>query len=265
MTIRIWFQKHTVAGRLPLLDQWYEEHFTAVTRPDTIVGIHTLPEAAYPKAIPEGVVRFGSVETFFSGYFAQQAYAAEQQGYDAFVVGASQDPGLRESRTVSGIPVLGYGEASFHLAAMTGQRFGIVGFIPELAEPLLENINRAGLGHRFSGFQYLPGGAEIVADALRGDTGRFTAAFESAARVAIGQGAQLLLPGEGLPNEILWHLGIHDIDGVPIIDSDGLVVKMAELMVELGRLNVFSRSQAGYWLGRPDPGYLDHLAEVFWK
>jgi len=31
----------------------------------------------------------------------------------------------------------------------------------------------------------------------------------------------------------LWHFGIDDIDGVPIIDSDGLVVKMADLMVYL--------------------------------
>lgn len=44
----------------------------------------------------------------------------EHQGHDAFVVGASQDPGLREAGAIAGIPVLGHGEASFHVAAMTG-------------------------------------------------------------------------------------------------------------------------------------------------
>lgn len=265
MTIRIWFQKHTVEGRMPLLDAWYREHFASVTRPDTVVDIHTLPEAAYPKAIPNGVVRFGSVETFFSGYFAQQAYAAERDGYDAFITGASQDPGLHEARTVVGIPVLGYGETSFHMAAMTGQRFAIIGFVKELAEPLMENIVKAGLTHRFSGFHYLKGGTLTVPEALEGNTQQFVEAFTVAARDAIASGAQLLLPGEGLPNEILWHLGIHDVDGVPIIDPGGLVIKMAELMVELNRSKILSRSEAGYWLRRPDPEYLQHLTEVFWK
>lgn len=265
MTIKIWFQKHTVAGRLPLLDQWYEEHLNRVCRPGTTIDIHTLPAAAYPKAIPEGVVRYGAVEIFFSQYFARQAYEAERQGYDAFVIGTSQDPGLREARSLAEIPVLGYGETSFHVAAMTGHNFAIVGFIPELAEPLAENVKSAGLEHRFRGFSYIANGAELVPRALEGDTAPFVEAFEQAARKSIEDGAQLIIPGEGLPNEILVKEGIFDIDGVPILDSDGLIIKMAENLVEMQRMGIMSRSTAGYWLRKPDGDYMEHLAGVFWK
>lgn len=265
MTIRIWFQKHTVKGRMPLLDAWYEEHFARVVGPDTIVDIHTLPERAYPKSLPEGVVRFGAVEGFFSQYFAEQAYAAEQQGYDAFITGASQDPGLQLARTLVGIPVLGYGETAFHTAAMTGQSFAVVGFIPELAEPIAENISRMGLDAKFRGFSYIEGGADRVGRALQGDTADFLAAFREAAGAAVAAGAQLIVPGEGLPNEILVHEGVTEVAGVPVVDPDGLVVRTAEHLVALQRLGIMQRSNAGYAMRRPDAEYVRHLADVFWK
>src|SRR5215204_2127303 len=127
---RIWFQKHTMAGRLPELDAMYSTHFESVRSPDTEVAVHTLPEAAYEGEIPAGVVRYGAVEALFGAYFAVQAYQAETEGFDAYVIGSSQDPGLWEARALSRIPVLAYGETAFHFAAMTGRRFAVVGFIP---------------------------------------------------------------------------------------------------------------------------------------
>ncbi|RGE16316.1 hydantoin racemase [Leucobacter sp. wl10] len=250
---------------MPLLDEWYERHFESVIGPDTVVDIHTLPDTAYPKSTPEGVVRFGAVETFFSHYFAKQAYQAEKLGYDAFVTGASQDPGLHLARTIVGIPVLGYGETSFHTAAMTGHEFAIVGFIPELAEPIRENLTAMGLLPKFRGFHYIENGAAIVPRALQGDTAEFMRAFEATARAAVAAGAQLIVPGEGLPNEILAHEGVSEVDGVPILDSDGLVVKTAEHLVSLQRLGILRRSTVGYWKRRPDPDYLEHLTRVFWS
>jgi allantoin racemase len=263
-TMRIWFQKHTIEGRLPLLDAWYRDHFDELVSEGTTVDIHTLPMDAYPSAIPEGAVRFGVVETFFSAYFAQQSHAAERAGYDAFIVGASQDPGLREARSLAGIPVLGYGETAFHIAAMSGHRFGVVGFIPELAEPIMDNLSASGLSHRLTGFEYLRDGAATVQEALSGNATRFLEAFAASARKVIDKGAQVLIPGEGLPNEILWHEGVTEVDGVPIMDVDGLVVKTAELLVGLRSTKVLGRSAAGYWLRRPDPAFVDHLASVFW-
>lgn len=262
--MRIWLQKHTVEGRLPLLDQWYREHIAQLTAADTTVDVHSLPAGAYPADIPASVVRFGSVETFFAGYFAQQALNAERAGYDAFVIATSQDPGLREARSLVEIPVLGYGETSFHFAAMSGQRFAIVGCVKELAEPLEENIRRHGLIHKFCGFEYLDDGPAVIQKALGGDGDELFKGFEDAAERAVARGAQLIIPGEGLPNEALWHAGITEIGGAHIVDSDGLLLKAAELMVFLRNSKMLGRSSRGYWMGRPGADYLDHLAGVFW-
>ena len=262
---RIWFQKHTVRGRLPLLDQWYEDHLASISLNGTTIDIHTLPPEAYPADLPEGFVRYGALETFFASYFTRQAVAAEREGYDAFVIGTSQDAGLREARSLVSIPVLGYGETAFHIAGMAGQRFAVVGFIPELQEPIEANIVASGLARWLVGFQYIENGAALVEDALRGDPAPFLDTYQAAAQRAIAQGAQQILPGEGLPNEVLYHLGIHHVDGVPIIDPDALLVKAAELMVDLERQKVFTRSSAGYWFRRPDAAVMDLMREVFWR
>ncbi|MDA8294844.1 MAG: aspartate/glutamate racemase family protein [Actinomycetota bacterium] len=261
--VRVWFQKHTVEGRLPLLDDAYREHFAAVARPGTEVVVRTLPEAAYDSPIPAGFVRYGAVEAFFAAHFVAAAWHAEQQGFDAFIVGASQDPGLVEARAVTGIPVLGYGETAFHLAAMTGRSIGVVGFIPELEEPLRENLERFGLSGRVRAFSYVDTPAEVMVQALRGEPGPFLAAFTEAADRVVARGAEVIIPGEGLPNEVLWAAGIRSHGGAAILDPDGMVVKAAELLVDLRRSGILGPSLNGYRSRRPPADVLAHLVEVF--
>ncbi|MDU6138287.1 aspartate/glutamate racemase family protein, partial [Bradyrhizobium sp.] len=52
--------------------------------------------------------------------------AAEQGGFDAFVMGHFQDPGLYELRSALDIPVIGTGEATLLAASQLGRRLGLV-------------------------------------------------------------------------------------------------------------------------------------------
>ncbi|MFE9959290.1 aspartate/glutamate racemase family protein [Micromonospora sp. NPDC005299] len=261
---RIWFQKHTVAGRLPGLDEMYHQHFDAVRSAGTEVVVHTLPEATYPDRIPAGMVRYGAVEALFAPYFAATARRAEKEGYDAYVIGTSQDPGLWEARALASIPVLAYGETAFHFAAMTGRRFAVVGFIPELREPIEENIRRYGLTDKLVGFEYSPElGPEAVVDALNGDPKAFLAAFIETATRAARRGAELIVPGEGLPNEILVHADVRQIAGAAVLDVDGLLVRMAELLAGLRSSGIAPDAETGYRSRRPDEAVLDHMFDLF--
>lgn len=261
--VRIWFQKHTVEGRLPLLDNTYRRHFAAVARPGTEVVVRTLPDVAYDTPIPADFVRYGAVEALFASHFAVAAFYAEQEGFDAFVVGASQDPGLAEARALTNIPVLGYGETAFHLAAMTGRSIGVVGFIRELEEPLRENLERFGLTSRVRAFSYVDTPAEVMVQALRGEPEPFIAAFTEAADRVVARGAEVIVPGEGLPNEVLWAAGIRSHAGAAILDADGLVVKAAEFLVDMHRLDILGSSSNGYRSRRLPSNVLAHLVEVF--
>ena len=55
---------------------------------------------------------------------------AERHGYDAFVIGHFQDPGLYELRSALNIPVIGVGEATLFAAAQLGRRLGLVTLDP---------------------------------------------------------------------------------------------------------------------------------------
>jgi len=201
--VKIWFQKHVVAGRVPGLDQALEKHIARVARPETIVEFHSLPPETYQAPLPDQYVRFNVVESLFSGYFSLQAIRAERKGYDAFVIGTAQDPGLIEATAWAQIPVLGFGETAMHIAAILGQRFSFVGFIPELAEPLSANARRYGLSERLGPFRSVEGGAKAVEQAFAGESRPFLQAFERAARKVITDGSDVIIPGDGLTNEIL--------------------------------------------------------------
>lgn len=261
--MRIWFHKHTVEGRLPLLDEWYRAHLDAIVSPGTTVDVKTLPADTYPDRTPFGLVGHHSAQVLFSGHFAQSAVRAEREGYDAWVIAAGQDPGLRDARHLAAIPTLGYGESAFFLSAMTGQRFGLLGFMPPLEEPIRANIRRYGLDSSLSGYEVVPGGWDSVHRALEGDFDSFVELYSAAAGRAARAGAEVIVPAEGIPNEILWHLGIHELHGLPVVDPAGLAVKLAETLVRLGELRLFARSGHGYWFSRPEPAVTRHLEKVF--
>jgi allantoin racemase len=261
--MRIWFHKHTVEGRLPLLDDWYRAHLNEIAGPGTVIDIKTLPAETYPSDTPFGLVGHHFAQVLFSEHFAHSALRAEREGYDAWVIAAGQDPGLRDARHLAGIPTLGYGETAFFLSAMTGQRFGLLGFMPPLEEPIRHNISRYGLDRWLASYEVVQSGWDGVHNALDGDYDGFVTAYTEAAERAKKAGAEIIIPAEGIPNEIFWHLGIRELAGLPVVDPAGLAVKVAELSVQLSGLGIFTRSNSGYWFHRPPSDIAHHLEKVF--
>ncbi|MEV0593668.1 aspartate/glutamate racemase family protein [Nonomuraea cavernae] len=258
--MRIWFQKHTVEGRSALLDKLYAEHLALVTSPGTTVEIHTLPPETYGTALPEHLVGYGQLGLLFGHYFAQTAVAAERAGCTAWISGAGQDPGLAMARSRVSIPVVGYGDAVWQAARMERHRLGVIGFIPDLAEPITENIRAAGA--ELASYQVVENGTALVERALAHDFGPLVDAYSAAARRAAEAGAQWLVPAEGIPNVILVHLRIHEFHGLPVIDPGGLAIKTAEHLCGLRALNITARSGAGYWLRLPPAAAVEHAERV---
>lgn len=261
--MRIWFQKHVVTGRLPGLDRALEAHARRLVGSQTSVEFHSLPAETYASPLPERFVRFGAVESLFATYFSLQAVRAQRQGFDAFVIGTAQDPGLVEARAWATIPVLGFGETAMHAASMLGRRFVFVGFIPELAEPLAANARRYGFAERLGPFRAVRSGPEMVERAFGGDAGPFTDAFRDAAGAAVAEGAEVIIPGDGLTNEILVSSEVRMVDGAPVLDANGLLLRTAEQFVELFRSGVLGKPAIGYYNRRPDDAVLDHLLHLF--
>lgn len=119
------------------------------------------------------------------------AARAEAEGAAALVIACFDDTGLAGLRAAARVPVLGIGQAAYHMAALIAGRFGVVTTLPVSLPVLAENLAEAGLegacvALRASGLGVLEveaGGAAVLAR-LEGEVRAAEAA--GAGAVALG-------------------------------------------------------------------------------
>ena len=66
--------------------------------------------------------------------------------FDAYVIACFDDTALAEARTVTQKPVIGIGQASFHLAALSAGRFSVLTTLPVSVPVISDNIEEQGFG-----------------------------------------------------------------------------------------------------------------------
>ncbi len=75
---------------------------------------------------------------------------AQDKGAQAIIIGCFDDTGLDAAQAKSACPVIGIGQAAYHMAAMLGGQFSVVTTLA-VSTPILEaNITRYGLSDRVS-------------------------------------------------------------------------------------------------------------------
>jgi len=164
---------------------------------------------------------------------------AQEEGYDAGVIGCYGDPGLNVLRAIVDIPIAGVGEASF----IIGQAYGVVGLV---------YLPMAGMskGPVFSTQQ---SGAMKVETIIRTfnlspeeiqkydatEPSRIVDDFIKVGRQLINDGAKALAVGCTMCASAVTSEGVTEVDGVPVIDCTIAGVKLAELLVDL--------KEAGLW------------------
>lgn len=260
--MRVWFQKHITLGKVPALDHGYEKHAKDLVRPDTEIVFHGMPAEAYQGNFPDKLVNYSYAETLFTNYFLSRVMEAEKTGYDAFIIGTAPDPGLRDAKSLVDIPVVGYSELSQHMACMLGTRFSYIGFV-NMDQRHQDNARIYGLEARIGPWAKISTTGDVMQKALEGNPGQYLDLFFKAAREVIAQGVDVLIPNEGLTNEVCYHNGISNVDGVTIIDSNGLCFKMAELLADMKKKGGMMTTRKGYFHERPPAAMIDHLHRLY--
>ena len=261
--MRIWHQSFTVLEHLGGYRSALEAHFKRVARPDTEIVLHGMHPGTYQTDYPGDDIRYAVFQYLHGLQFLAAAATAEDEGFDAFAISTLPDPALREIRAAVDIPVVGYGESSMMLACSLGRKFGVLVFIPELAELVTENAAKYGLASRCAGARDV---GFRFRDVLQGyeDPSRLVALFRGSARQLITQGAEVVIPGEAPLCVLLAREGVVDVDGVPVIDSLAAWIKQAETLVDLRRVSGTTRpSNTGYFSAHPSPQRLRELLAFY--
>jgi Asp/Glu/hydantoin racemase len=129
----------------------------------------------------------------------RNALEAERAGYDAFVIGHFQEPGLLEIRGAVDIPVIGLGEATLLAALSMGRRLGLVTIDPVFVDWHERQVRAHGLDQRVAGVRALrmdlPGFMRAFTDEAA--YAKVRADFVEQVRPLVGAGAEVIIPAGG--------------------------------------------------------------------
>ena len=190
---------------------------------------------------------FGRLAEFRCAVIAvDNAIEAEATGYDAFVMGHFQDPGVYEARSAVRIPVVGAGEATMHFAAQLGRRMALVSIDPVFEVWHLEQAERYGLGDRvrhITGLGVLP---QDFAAAFGGDEPayvRMRDAFVACAEPLVRAGSDVVIPAGVLPGLLLGRERGLKVLHAPIVNCAAVALMTAEMSVRLRAINGLEASR----------------------
>lgn len=166
------------------------------------------------------------------------ALEAERAGYDAFVIGHFQEPGLLEIRGAIDIPVIGLGEANLLAALSMGRRLGLVTIDPVFIDWHERQIRAYGLEQRVAGVRAihvdLAGFMSAFAD--EASYAKVRAEFVAQVRPLVAAGAEVILPAGGLPMLLFARECPFVIDGALVLNGIAVAAKAAEMALALHRL-----------------------------
>lgn len=184
-------------------------------------------------------------------------------GYDAFLLGNSLDPAVVELRELLDIPVLTFMEAACHTACTMGETFGLVATNRRMIPHYREIVARYGLGSRCGGieaieFSNIRGLNDVFASK---DAGKDCVdQILTAARRLMDRGVEVVIPTGPLTALLRLH-DANEIEGVPLLDCQSLLVKMGELMVKMKKLTGVHISRRLLYEA-PSPSFVSHVSSV---
>ena len=165
---------------------------------------------------------------------------AEEEGYDAAMVGPHWDPGLLGAREAAGMPITGSGESAMMIAQTLGNRFAVLtvneGYVPMIERNIrlysFENRCLTRRPVRRFGMTY-----ENLVRCLQADDDEFLVEFEKTAKECIADGADVIVAGGQLFGPVFLKYKFFSIPntGVPVVECSACGLKMAELLVGLRR------------------------------
>jgi len=219
----------------------------AVTAPGTAV------EAVNPAMGPASIEGYYDEAFAVPGLLAEVA-RGEAAGVDGHVIACFDDTGLEAARSLARAPVVGIGEAAFHMTSLIAGRFTVVTTLNRSVPAIEHNLMKYGLDRRCARVR----ASEVPVLALE-DAG-------SDARRRIDETIELAKREDGAEAIVLGCAGMADLaatlsaaHGLPVVDGVACAVKLVEGLAALG---LRTSKALGYAAPRPKAytGLLERFA-----
>lgn len=157
---------------------------------------------------------------------------AEQKGYDAVVIDCFTDVALEAAKTIAQIPIIGPFESSLHIAHLLADKFGLIIPREEGIPSCLRLAKAHGMADRIASIKAF----NIPFLEFRNRKDKAEAKLAKLVQESVNEGAELIIIG---CTALFPALGIGSARrlseklGIPLVDTIGLSLKLAETMVGL--------------------------------
>lgn len=233
--MKIWHQSSVDLENYPVYKASLAEHYAKVASPNTQIDLYGVPLSMWHGKSPSEVMRVPyAYHQAMSRQLLHNVYKAEQDGYDAFVIGTYTEPLLRECRSLVDIPVISMPESTVLIGCSMASKMALVTLNNENLWFLKNAMHRHQFEGRISGIYVIePQLPEREMDAVFLDPADYIEAFLQTARRAVDEGADLIIPAEGLVAEVLAANNIFEVNEVSILDGVGAPLMYAEMLARL--------------------------------
>jgi allantoin racemase len=233
-TLRIWHQSMAELDVFPAYRDALGAHLHRLVGDQAEVVLHGAAPGTYDGVPPIDVLNYPFAFHTLLQQMLENAIRAEDEGYDAFVISSYTEPFLTEARAAVDIPVVAMPESTLLTACSVAKQSAIITVGPEIGWLARGIIERHGLQARVAGiFPVSPPVSEPAIVRSFDDPSALLTSFHTAAAAAIEAGADVLIPAEGILNEVCVAHGLRDIDGVSVMDAVGVAFEHALMMCRL--------------------------------
>lgn len=184
-----------------------------------------------------------SIEGFYDGALSLPGLLAaiaraDEAGADAHIIACFDDTGLDAARSLVDAPVIGIGEAAYHVATLVAGRFSVITTLSRSIPVLEQNLLRYGLAVRCGSVR----ASEVQVLALENadSRARDRISAEIAAAIRDDRAETIVLGCAGMAD---LAASLSEEHGVPVIEGVSAAVRLSESLVALG----LSTSRIGGW------------------
>lgn len=253
--MKIWWQSFIDAQTSAAYIARLSDYLNAIASPGTEVEVQgiTPPD--------RGFSRLSELRCAISAI--NNGIEAAERGYDAVVMGHFQDPGLYELKSAVGIPVIGTGEATLHLAAQYGRHLGLVTLDDVFRCMHREQADLYGLGARVThvaGLNAQPADFSAAFAGVSAAKTRMIEALRAVAAPMVADGADVIIPAGVLPGLLVSaEFGLR-IGHAPVVNCAAVALMQAEMQVRLRQLNGLEPAGGGFCARAPAQAVADFKA-----
>ncbi len=206
-----------------------EEVTNLLARPGTKVTVEEV--GVGPLSIESEIEAYMSIGPMLEWLFNLR----KDNKYDAIIIGCAGDPGLRASRELMNVPVIGPAESSYHIACMVADRFSVISPLQaggvRTADDIVARTREMGISSRLASVEFVEmpivemwsdDSSVVIKEAI----GAINKAIENGAGAAVLGCMSMAFRTA----KTIWDLGI------PVINPLNAAIKVAESFVDMGIL-----------------------------